>query len=160
MFHLKVEERCGETSVNWEKWSSARFCWRGCAYRWVGVKQKSRKTHLSSRLPAAIGDFLSSKSWIAVLAKTTLLFSDPETRTKAYTNTNNKDTLRQSSHISHIIIPYIISELTTGRLERGTLIINTTEPYLWLQLTTTVLRGRVHLRQVRRVNKRLSDHLY
>ena len=27
-------------------------------------------------LPATIGDFLSSRSWIAVLAKTTLLFSD------------------------------------------------------------------------------------
>lgn len=158
MFHLKVEERCGETSVNWGKWSRVRFCGCGCAYRWVGVKQKYRKTHLSARSPAAIGDFLSSKSWIAVLAKTTLLFSDPETRTKAHTNTNDKDT--QSSHISHIIIPYIISELTTGRLERGTLILDTTEPYLWLQLTTTVLRGRVHPRQVRRVNKRLSDHLY
>lgn len=30
----------------------------------------------------------------------------------------------------------------------------------WLQLTATVPSGRVHPRQVRRVNKRLSDHLY
>lgn len=33
--------------------------------------------HWSPSLPAAMGDFLSSRSWIAVLASTMLLFSDP-----------------------------------------------------------------------------------
>lgn len=35
-----------------------------------------------SHLPAAMGDFLSSRSWMAVLANTTLLFSDTEANTE------------------------------------------------------------------------------
>lgn len=39
-------------------------------------------------LPATIGDFLSSRSWMAVLAKTTLLFS--KARENKKTNRQNK----------------------------------------------------------------------
>ena len=41
------------------------ICWKSYFQHWFG-----------SFLPATIGDFRSSRSWIAVLAKTTLLFSD------------------------------------------------------------------------------------
>lgn len=50
-----------------------------------GMKRQSLRVWESeSHLPAAMGDFLSSRSWMAVLANTTLLFSDTETHTETH----------------------------------------------------------------------------
>lgn len=41
--------------------------------------------------PAAMGDFLSSNSWMAVLANTTLLFSDPGEKNTQTENLQNQN---------------------------------------------------------------------
>lgn len=57
------------------------------------VVQSKVKNHVSYKiltfLPATIGDFLSSRSWMAVLAKTTLLFSKARERKQKPGRTNN-----------------------------------------------------------------------
>lgn len=54
----------------------------------VQSKVKNRVSYkILTFLPATIGDFLSSRSWIAVLAKTTLLFSKAREK---QTNRQNK----------------------------------------------------------------------
>ena len=58
-----------------------------------------------------------------------LILSHTHIHTHTHTQTQHAQAHTKSSHHSHIITSYISSELTTGWLERETLIINTTVYY-------------------------------
>lgn len=74
------------TSIMWTLGFSTEKRKRSRWGRWLKNKkmkcvcevcENERRTRVPTYLPAAMGDFLSSRSWMAVLANTTLLFSDP-----------------------------------------------------------------------------------
>lgn len=80
-----------------------------------------------------------------------LVFWPWATRTKKSTHEHTTEFTLESYHNS-------LYKFCTDRTAIGELLHHRVVP--WLQLTATVLSGRVHPRQVRRVNTRLSDCLY